>query len=522
MARKIPVKLVMQFRAQGMSRKAISDAKKIGRDSVAEVFTRAEVQQIQYEDIKERSEDEIYRLFFPEKYQSEILYTLPDYKQVQKELTGDGVTLKLLWKEYSSACRANNEVAIGYSKFCEDYRKYIDKFRLTNHLVHKPAVTIEVDWSGSKMALYDPSTGEVIDVYLFVGTLPYSQYTYVEATLDMKSDTWLRCHVNMFEFFGGTSVRLVCDNLKTGVISHPKDGDIILNDQYQALSNHYVMAVMPAQVRKPKQKASVEGAVGKIATAIIASLRHQMFTSLPELQEAVRGKLDAYNQQPFQKREGSRQLVFETVEREKLRPLPSIPYEAAEWVYGRKINYDCHVTFEKNKYSCPYQYVKQSVDLKVTTTLVEIYAQHDRIATHLRFPAYAENQFSTHPEHLPEQFNQPEWTDKRILTWAESIGVMTLKVIQRVFESVQIKEQAYRPCLSILKLSHSYTDHQLEQACTIALEYLHSPRHRQLKTILSNPANENLLTSPQDKTSSGKQRGYLRGADYYSKETKND
>lgn len=165
MARKIPVKLVMQFRAQGMSRKAISDTKKIGRDSVAEVFTRAEVQQIQYEDIKERSEDEIYRLFFPEKYQSEVLYTLPDYKQVQKELTGDGVTLKLLWKEYSSACRANNEVAIGYSNFCEDYRKYIDKFRLTNHLVHKPAVTIEVDWSGSKMALYDPSTGEVIDVY---------------------------------------------------------------------------------------------------------------------------------------------------------------------------------------------------------------------------------------------------------------------------------------------------------------------------------------------------------------------
>lgn len=150
------------------------------------------------------------------------------------------------------------------------------------------------------MDLLDTDTGELITVYLFVGTLPYSQYTYVEPTLDMKSDTWLRCHMNMFEYFGGTTIRLISDNLKTGVISHPKEGDIVLNEQYESLANHYVMAVMPAQVRKPKQKAAVEGAVGKIAMAVIAPLRNEIFTTMGELKAAIREKLEFYNAKPFQ------------------------------------------------------------------------------------------------------------------------------------------------------------------------------------------------------------------------------
>ena len=69
--------------------------------------------------------------------------------------------------------------------------------------------------------------------------------------------SWLLCHVNMFNYFGGTTSRLVCDNLKTGVIKHPKIGDIILNEAYEALGEHYSMAIMPTGVRKPKEKPSV-------------------------------------------------------------------------------------------------------------------------------------------------------------------------------------------------------------------------------------------------------------------------
>ncbi len=128
-------------------------------------------------------------------------------------------------------------------------------------------------------------------VYLFVGTLPYSQYSYVEPTLDMNMDTFIRCHIRMYEYFEGVTTRLICDNLKTGVVSHPKDGEIILTADYEALGEHYMTPIMPAGVRKPKQKASVEGTVGNIATAIIAKLRNEIFYSFPDLIAAVAKKL---------------------------------------------------------------------------------------------------------------------------------------------------------------------------------------------------------------------------------------
>ena len=514
MARKIPVKLVMKYRDQGLSRNMIAKTQKVGKSSVSEVFKRAEELQLCYQDIESLTDIEAYRRFFPERYQSEILYDAPNYDDIHKELQRVGVTLKILWQEYVDRCRTKESIAVGYSKFCDDYQKHIAKYRLTNHLTHKPGVTVQVDWGGSTMQLVDLNTGEVIPVYLFVGTLPYSQYTYVEATLDMKSHTWLKCHVNLFEFLGGTPIRLVCDNLKVGVVSHPKEGDIVLNAHYEALANHYVMAIMPAQVRKPKQEAAVEGAVGKIATALIASLRHETFSSFALLKEAIREKLLIYNARPFQKREGSRQLVFEETERDKLRPLPSVPYEIADWVYGRKVKYDCHVTFQKNNYSCPYQYLKKTVDLKVTSHLVEIFYQHERIATHKRFPVYQEYAFSTLPEHLPDQFNQPEWNDQRLLRWAEKIGPFTCKVITRIFESVQIKEQGYQSALSVLNLSKKYSDNHLNKACQIALERVHSPRYRQLNAILTNPVNKSLFNS-MELEAPVTRMGYVRGSDYY-------
>ena len=91
----------------------------------------------------------------------------------------------------------------------------------------------------------------------------------------------------MFEYFGGVTLRIVCDDLKTGVITHPREGDIVLNQCYEDFSNHYCTAIIPAGVKKPKQKASVEGTVGKIATAIIARLRNNEYTSMIDLKTDV-------------------------------------------------------------------------------------------------------------------------------------------------------------------------------------------------------------------------------------------
>ena len=117
---------------------------------MSEVFKRAEELQLCYQDIESLTDIEAYRRFFPERYQSEILYDAPNYDDIHKELQRVGVTLKILWQEYVDRCRTKESIAVGYSKFCDDYQKHIAKYRLTNHLTHKPGVTVQVDWGKCK------------------------------------------------------------------------------------------------------------------------------------------------------------------------------------------------------------------------------------------------------------------------------------------------------------------------------------------------------------------------------------
>jgi transposase len=515
MAAKIKVKLILELHAARMSRNQIADSRHMSRNSVSDVLHIADKLGICFNDVKEMDEESIYRMFFPDKHVMETMYSGLDYESVHNELKRVGVTLKLLWQEYRDRSSQMNEISMGYTKFCEGYKAFTASNKLTNHLHHKPGVITEVDWSGSKMFYIDTNSDEQVIVNLFVATLPFSQYSYVEPCLDMKQNTWLRCHVRMYEFFGGVTVRTVCDNLKTGVISHPKEGDIVLNDQYEALGLHYITAIMPTQVRKPRQKASVESSIGKIATAIIAKLRNEIFYSFHNLKQAVTKALMEFNAAPFQKREGSRREIFEE-EKLYLRHLPAIPYEVAEWIYGRKVNLDCHVVYAKNRYSCPYQHVGKSVDLKVSDTTVEIWRKGQRLATHAKFPDYVNNRYSTHEEDMPSQFNQPEWDEERIHKWAASIGYNVAEVIARIFASVKIKEQGYNPSLSVLRLGKTYSELRLEIACELALTKIRTPRYHHLKSILA--ANQDQIYLEHKTVSTQSQKpsgGYVRGAEYY-------
>ena len=415
MARKIGAKLIMELREQGLSRRMIAKTRRMSMESVCEVFDIAAERNIGWGDVREMADDEVYRLFYPERHVRESAFEEPDWEYVHKEMARVGVNLRLLHDEYRERCRRTGKVAMGYTKFCGDYGGWTVANSLTKRIEHKAGQSCEVDWSGPTLGrgLVDPITGEVSKVYLFVGVLPFSQKAYFEPTLDMRERTWLRC-LYMYEFWGGAPERTVCDNLKTGVTKHPREGEIVLNDAYEALGEHYMTAIMPAQVRKPKQKASAEGTVRDAATWVIAQLRDRAFADLDEAVLAVRERNAAYNAHPFQKREGSRDSVFAEVEAAELRPLPDVRYDVAEWVYNRSVNLDFHVVYAKNRYSVPHRYVGRKVDLRVGESTLSIYHAGERIATHRLLPSYVKNGYSTDEAHMPEAFLRPEWDDARI------------------------------------------------------------------------------------------------------------
>lgn len=218
----------------------------------------------------------------------------------------------------------------------------------------------------------------------------------------VRQESWLRAHAAMFAFFGGSVPRLVPDNLKTGVISHAREGEGVLNDAYREMAAHYSAAVLPGRVRAPRDKASVENTVSHVATWVIAGLRHEQFTSLAQLRTRVYEQIDAYNGQPFQKRAGSRLSVFTTEELPLMQPLPAAPFEVSMWSYRRRVNKNAHVVWAKNFYSVPFSHIGSLVDLRVTGTMLEVYRADERLTSHLLLPVITVNQYQTNDADLPE------------------------------------------------------------------------------------------------------------------------
>lgn len=404
---------------------------------------------------------------------------------------------------------------MGYDRFCKTYQRHVLVAGAASRVGHKAGQTVEVDWSGKTMRLTDPVTGAQARVYLFVATLPFSRYAFVEPTVDMRQDTWLRAHVALFEWLNGSVPRIVPDNLKTGVIKHPAEGEVVLNDAYRELAGHYSAAVLPGRVRKPKDKASVENTVASVATWVIASLRDRQFASLAELRAAVYDRVDAFNQEPFQKRQGSRSSVFAAEEKPLLRPLPAVGFEISRWVYARKVQRNGHVVWEKNFYSVPYPHIGRSVDLRVTDTTLEVFTGDQRLTSHLLAPVGVVNEYRTHDADLPDGPRYRQWDAQRVREWAARIGDNTTTVVNRIFESVPVDEQGLDAALAVLRLTRRYSTARVENACRIALSRVRSPRYAHLRPILETRQDHPDGTRPGPEPVD-EQAGYVRGADYYA------
>lgn len=114
----------------------------------------------------------------------------------------------------------------------------------------------------------------------------------------MNLHSLISADIHAYEYFGGVTQIVVSDNLKTRVTKHTSR-ELVLNPTYKEMANHYDTIIMPARVRSPKDKASVEGSVGTISTWIIAGLRNTHCFSIKELNEELRKKLEEFNHRPF-------------------------------------------------------------------------------------------------------------------------------------------------------------------------------------------------------------------------------
>ncbi len=479
--RKIKEVLRLQL-GEGLSRRQVSLATGLPYTTVADYQARARRAGVGWP-LPEGTDDAALEalLFTRVALPAAAARPLPDWSELDRELRkGKNVTLALLHLEY----KEQHPEGYGYSQFCVHYHAWRGKLDLVMRQEHKAGEKCFVDWAGQTVPIIDPRTGEIsFEAQIFVAVLGASSHTFAEAFPSQELPHWISGHVHAFEAWTGCPRLVVPDNPRTGVTKAHRY-EPILNRSYQEMATHYGVAVLPARPRKPRDKAKVESGVQLVQRWILARLRKRRFFSLDELNAAIKELQAGVNRKPFRKLEGSRQSVFEQVDRPALRPLPATRYEFATWKIATVSKLDYHVEVDRHYYSVPHQHVGEHIDVRISATTVEIYLRGQRIASHLR--SGVRGTHTTAPEHMPQSHRRHlEWTPGRIVRWAEATGPQTAALVQAVMEGRPHPEQGYRSCLGIMRLGKRYGDLRLEAAAARALA-IQGHSYRSVESILKN------------------------------------
>ena len=476
--------------------------------TVGDYLARAKAAELTWPLDDDLDDTRLENLLFPPNGSLPPARAAPDFKYLHREMRRKGVTLMLLWQEYK---RDHPEDGYQYSQFCELYRAYVGRLDVVLRQDHRAGEKMFVDYSGDGIPIVDPATGEVTEAALFIATLGASSYTYAEATPSQKLPYWIEGHIHAYEYFRGVPALTVPDNPKTGITRACRyDPDV--NITYQEMAKHYDTAVLPARPRKPRDKAKVEAAVLLAQRWILAALRKHTFFSIEQANEAIWEKLEELNSRPFQKLDGSRRELFETLDRPALRPLPATRYEVAEWSRP-KVNIDYHVEVKRHYYSVPYQLIHKQVEVRLATRTVEVFFQGQRVTSHER--SSVRGGHTTKKEHMtPSHQKLTEWTPERVLRWAGEAGPGAARLCERIIASRAHPEQGFRACLGIMRLGKKYGDDRLDAACRRAL-VIGAHSYRSVQSILKAGLDKQPLVDADTDVPLPGPHGNIRGEDYY-------
>jgi transposase len=504
------IKEVLRLHSLGLAQRQIARSCSIGQSTVSEYLKAAESARLGWPEVADWDEARLAAALIrkaparPEQDQRPP----PDFAATHTELQQHKhLTLQLLWEEY----RIEHPDGYRYSRFCELYQRWLRKQEVVLRQEHRAGEKLFVDYAGQTIPVKNPDTGEIHEAQLFVAVLGASNYTYAEATWTQGLGDWIGSHLRAFEFCGGVPEIVVPDNLKSGVTKTCRYEPGV-NRTYEEMAQHYGVAVVPARPRKPKDKAKVEAGVLLVERWILAALRKRTFFSLGEVNASIGELLVRLNERSFRKREGSRQTLFETLDRPALKPLPAERYQCGEWKTVR-VNIDYHVEFDRHWYSVPYQLTQQQVEIRATAATVEIFHKGMRVASHGR--SHAAHRHTTTHEHRPKAHQRHlEWTPSRIVEWSSKIGPATAQVVDRILTSNRHPEQGFRSCLGIIRLGEKYPHARVEAASRRALA-LNVCSYQSLKSILENHLDSQAPEPTPENPQPPIDHSNLRGPDYY-------
>jgi transposase len=434
----------------------------------------------------------------------------PDPGWMHAELRRAGMTLELLHLEYL----AEHPEGLRYTAFCDRYRRWKHRRKVTLRQPHKAGERMQVDFSGKRPWVSERETGERTAVELFVGVLPASGLIFAKATRSQQLADWVRVHEDAFEYFGGVPKAVVPDQLRSAV-TEPDAYEPGINRSYAELARHYGTAVVPARPASPQDKGKVERAVLTAQRWVLARLRHQTFFSLSELNERIAELLQDVNARPQKHLGGmSRRELFERIERSTLGALPGSRFEPSSW-RSAKVNRDYHVELERHCYSVPYVLVGENVEARLTAQGVEIFLHGQRVAAHVR--SYVPYRMTTDPQHRPR--NHAAWVEQDpggLLAWASAIGPHAQAYMRRLLDADTNfhPDMRWRSGCGLRRVGDKYGAERTERACEIALRY-GGRSYKPVANILKHGRDKQEPSQASHTDAAPIEHGQVRGPEYY-------
>jgi transposase len=441
------LKQIIRLRNDGVALQTIAKAVAISRNTVKKYLRLIEVKGLAAEELLQLEDNALEALLEdPNPEDGQRLASLSDmFPYFERELLRTGVTRWVLWGEY----KQQHPAGFSYSRFCEHFKQWKRGSAATLYFEHEPADKLFIDFTGKKLSIVDPATGELSYVEVYVAVLGYSQLTYVQAVASQRKEDFIAATENALHFLGGVPRALVPDNLKSAVVKADKY-EAELNSDFLDFANHYGTSILPARSYKPRDKAHVERAVNIAYSRIFAPLRNQVFYSLKQLNAAIAELLAAHNNKHFQQRPISRRQLFEQEEKQLLSSLPVARYEFKQFREATVMkNGYIQLLEDKHYYSIPYRFIGCKVRVIYSASQINVFYKNERIAYHQR--STKRYGHSTVHDHMSSSHQfVSEWNPDKFTGWAASIAPVVKDYITRILEAATYPEQAYRSCVGIL------------------------------------------------------------------------
>ncbi len=433
------------------------------------------------------------------------------FEGINRARNHPGFTFLHHYQEYVRTAKA----PYGYTQFLEHYHRKYAKAKGSMKLEHDPGKELFIDFAGKKLQIVERDTGEVVPVEVFVAILPNSQYTYVEACRSQKREDLISCCTNALNYYGGVPKAIVSDNLKSAVTRASRyEADI--NRSFKDFARHYNCAINPARGYSPQDKALVENAVHLAYQRIYYPMREMVFFSLADLNREIKRLLVAYNDLLFKRKEASRRELFQSVEREYLKPLPGSAYQLKDYRRAKvqKMGY-VYFSPDKSYYSVPYRYIGKETTIHYTGSTVEVHYHQRRIALHGRHPE--KGSYNTKREHLGSTHKYySDWSPEFFKRKAARHGDHVLGCVETILSKGDYPEIGYKRAMGVIQLHRAYGSQRLDNACKRALQ-ADAATYMRIRNILKNNLDKSSLfyRDLEEDKSHIPDHGNIRGASAY-------